>query len=67
MAVFWRSCGRERDLAETSGKTDPRIVRLWVFQSDAHGVAGVVLGFGQAAPAQQDQRQFIGGDEIVGI
>ena len=42
-------------------------MRLRVLRRDAHRVAGMMLGFGQVALAQQDQRQLVGGDEVVGV
>ena len=44
-----------------------QVVGLRVFRCDADGVAGMDLGFGERAAAQQQQGEFVGGDEIVGI
>jgi hypothetical protein len=44
-----------------------QVVRLWVFRRDADGVARMVFGFREIAFAQQDQRQLVGGCQVVGI
>ena len=40
---------------------------LRIGRRDAHGIAGVNLGFGEIALAQQQQRQLVGGPEIIRI
>ena len=44
-----------------------QVVRLRVLRRDADGVAGLDLGFLDGALAQQQQREFVGGGEVVGV
>ncbi len=44
-----------------------QVVRLRVLGRDAHGIAGMMLGFGQAALAKQDQRQLVRGNQVVRV
>ena len=44
-----------------------QVVRLRVRGRDADRVAGVDLGFAEIALAEQQQRQLVGGPEVVGV
>jgi hypothetical protein len=44
-----------------------QVVGLRVLRCDAHCIAGMMLGFGQAALVEQDQREFVGSDQVVRV
>ena len=44
-----------------------QVVRLRNGRRDTHGVAGVDLGFAEIALVEQQQRELVGGPEIIGV
>ena len=43
------------------------VVRLRILRRYTHGVTGVTFGLSDITPAEEKERQFIGGPEIIGF